>query len=258
MELSTMTTASTFFESHIVGVRFSGTAACERMTWSAGWFNNWLDDELSFSESGQIAAGRVTGTPILADGGRRLLHLGVSAVYREAPNGSLKSRSIPEVYGAPDLVNGRVPGGPRHIGRRRARGGRGALHGLGGIHGDARIVAADRQPRLLGLLRRGLLVFDRRDPAVRPLQRNFRENPSKAPFSFKHGGPGAWVLAARYSSIDLTSGSIDGGRFDRLGGALSWYPNQRWRFEFDYGYGNRAAGLVGHTHFYQLRLQFQL
>ena len=52
-----MTTASTFFESHIVGVRFSGIAACERMTWSAGWFNNWLDSELSFSESGQIAAG---------------------------------------------------------------------------------------------------------------------------------------------------------------------------------------------------------
>ena len=92
MELSTMTTASTFFESHIVGVRFSGTAAGERMTWSAGWFNNWLDDDLSFSESGQIAAGRVTGTPILAGGGRRLLHLGFSAVYRQAPNGSLKSR----------------------------------------------------------------------------------------------------------------------------------------------------------------------
>ena len=80
-----------------------------------------------------------------------------------------------------------------------------------------------------------------------------------APFSFKHGGPGAWVLAARYSSIDLTSGSIDGGQFDRLGGALSWYPNRHWRFEFNYGYGRlERGGIVGHTDFYQLRLQFQL
>ena len=57
------------------------------------------------------------------------------------------------------------------------------------------------------------------------------------PFSFRHGGRGAWEVAARYSSMDLTSGTVPGGRFSRLSGALSWYPTRQWRLEFNYGYG---------------------
>ena len=260
MELSTMTTASTFFESHIVGVRFSGTAAGERMTWSAGWFNNWLDDDLSFSESGQIAAGRVTGTPILADGGRRLLHLGVSAVYREAPNGSLKSRSIPEVYEAPDFVDtGTFPANhATSVGGELA-----AVEGPFTVSAEytGTHVSSPQtgNPDFSGFY---VVASWSLTGETRPYDRTsgtFGRILPSSPFSFRHGGPGAWVLAARYSSIDLTSGSIDGGQFDRLSGALSWYPNQHWRFEFNYGYGRlERGGIVGHTDFYQLRLQFQL
>jgi len=79
------------------------------------------------------------------------------------------------------------------------------------------------------------------------------------PFSFKHGGRGAWELAARYSRIDLTSGTLDGGEFERWSGGLSWRPTSMWRFEFNYGYGRlERGGIVGRTDFYQLRLQFQL
>jgi phosphate-selective porin OprO/OprP len=79
------------------------------------------------------------------------------------------------------------------------------------------------------------------------------------PFSFKHGGLGAWELAARYSRIDLTSGAIDGGEFERWSGALSWRPTVQWRVEFNYGYGRlERGGIVGPSDFYQLRLQFQL
>jgi hypothetical protein len=76
LERPTMSTAFAFIDSHIAGVRFSNTAASGRMTWSAGWFNNWLDDGLSFDASGQIGAARVTGLLVEAEGGRRLLHLG--------------------------------------------------------------------------------------------------------------------------------------------------------------------------------------
>lgn len=80
-----------------------------------------------------------------------------------------------------------------------------------------------------------------------------------APFSFKHGGPGAWEVAARYASVDLANGAVQGGKLDRLSGALSWYPTNQFRFEFNYGYGrlNRDR-LQGRNNFYQLRLQFQL
>jgi hypothetical protein len=60
-------------------------------------------------------------------------------------------------------------------------------------------------------------------------------------------------------SVDLAGGTVDGGKFDRLTGALSWYPTSSRRVEFNYGYGRLdRSGLVGHTNFYQLRLQFQL
>lgn len=84
-----------------------------------------------------------------------------------------------------------------------------------------------------------------------------RDDPSLGSLFVQTRGPGARELAARYSSIDLTSGTVEGGQFDRWCGALSWYPTRLWRFEFNYGVLGHA-GIVGRTNFYQLRLQFQL
>ena len=87
----------------------------------------------------------------------------------------------------------------------------------------------------------------------------FGELQPSAPFSFKHGGTGAFEIGARYSNIDLTSGAVDGGKFERWGGAVSWFPTGQWRFEFNYGYGRlQRSGLDGRTHFYQLRLQWEI
>jgi phosphate-selective porin len=44
-------------------------------------------------------------------------------------------------------------------------------------------------------------------------------------------------VAARYSSIDLSSGAGTGGKFDRWSGALSWFPTSQWRVEFNHGCG---------------------
>ncbi len=260
MERSVMTTATTFVESHVAGVRFSNTAAAGRMTWSAGWFNNWLDDGLTFGESGNIFAGRVSGLPVETDGGRRLLHLGVSAAYRQAQNGSFKSKSVPEIYEAPNFVDtGSFPAdhgtsigaelaaveGPVTISGEYSTTGISSPQ-TGNPHFDGFYVMASWA--LTGETRpydHALGVFGMISPA--------------APFSFKHGGSGAWEVAARYSSVDLTSGAVQGGKFDRLSGALSWFPTSQWRLEFNYGYGRlNREGLQGWTDFYQLRLQFQL
>jgi phosphate-selective porin OprO/OprP len=260
MELSVMSTASTFFESHVVGVRFSNAILGGRMTWSGGWFNNWLDDDLSFSESGQIFAGRVTGLAMDQDGGRELLHLGVSAVYREAPNGSFKVKSIPEVYEAPDFVDtGSFPAN-----HATSVGGE-----LAAVQ-DAFTLSAEYMATYVSSPQTGnpdfsgfyVMATYALTGETRPYEHEtgaFGMIRPSAPFSFKHGGCGAWEVGARYSKIDLTSGTVNGGVFDRWSGALSWYPTAQFRFEFNYGYGRLdRAGLVGHTNFYQLRLQFQL
>ncbi len=260
MERSVMTTAFTFIDSHIVGIRFADSLAAGRMTWSAGWFNNWLDDGLTFGESGNIFAGRVSGLPVDEDGGRRLLHVGVSAVYRQAPNGTLRSRSVPEVYEAPDFVDtGAFPAGHgTSVGAELA-----VAEGpvtLSGEYTSSGISSPQTgDPRFDGFY---VMAAWALTGETRPYDRDigaFGMIRPAAPFSFKHGGLGAWEVAARYSYVDLSSGTIEGGVFDRWSAALSWYPTSQWRFEFNYGYGRlRRAGLDGRTDFYQLRLQFQL
>ena len=258
MERSTMTTAFAFVDSHVVGVRFSGTAAGDRMTWSAGWFNNWLQNDLSFSESGQIAAGRVSGLPI--DAGRRLLHVAFSGAYREAPGGSFKIKSVPEVYEAPDFVD---------TGTFAADHGTSIGAELAYAEGPV-LISSEYTSTWVSSAQTGDPRFDGFYVAAswcltgesRPYDRvtgSFGAISPSTPFSFRRGGIGAWEIAARYSKIDLTSGTLDGGEFERWSGALSWRPTVRWRVEFNYGNGRlEKAGLVGTTNFYQLRLQFQL
>ena len=260
MERSTMTTAFAFVDSHIVGVRFSNSVAGGRMTWSAGWFNNWLDDGLSFDESGNIFGGRVTGLAIEQEGGRRLLHLGVSAVYRQAKGEDFKLKSVPEVYEAPDFVDtGSFPAtSGTSVGGELA-----LVEGPVTVSGEYAYTSTDApqvgNPHFSGYYAMVSWVLTGEQ---RPYDRStgvFGAISPAAPFSFRHGGCGAWEVAARWSSVDLTSAAVQGGKFDRLSGALSWRPTSQVRFEFNYGYGRLDRdGLRGRSNFYQLRLQFQL
>ena len=260
MERSTMSTAFAFVDSHVVGIRFSGTAAAGRMTWSAGWFNNWLDDGLSFDESGNIFGGRVTGLVIEEDGGRRLLHVGASAAYRQAKGQNFRLKSVPEVYEAPNFVDtGSFPASSgSSVGGELA-----LVEGPVTVSGEYSSTSIDSpqmgDPRFSGYYAMASWALT---GEARPYDQTlgvFGMISPAAPFSFKHGGCGAWELAARYSSVDLSNAGVQGGKFDRLSGALSWYPTSQVRFEFNYGYGRLdRSGLEGRSNFYQLRLQLQL
>ncbi len=48
------------------------------------------------------------------------------------------------------------------------------------------------------------------------------------------GGIGAWEVAARYSSVDLSDGAIDGGAEDNFTIGLNWYPTKTTRMMLDY------------------------
>jgi phosphate-selective porin OprO/OprP len=73
------------------------------------------------------------------------------------------------------------------------------------------------------------------------------------------GGPGAWEVLGHATWIDLDSGTLSGGQFWRLTPMVNWYLSGMVRLEFAYGYGSLDRfGLVGKTHFFQTRLQFQL
>jgi phosphate-selective porin OprO/OprP len=73
------------------------------------------------------------------------------------------------------------------------------------------------------------------------------------------GGPGAWELVARFSYIDLDSGSLQGGKFWRITPVVNWHLSDHVRLVMTYGYGSLDRfHLRGKTHFFQSRLQLQL
>ena len=59
-----------------------------------------------------------------------------------------------------------------------------------------------------------------------------RQKP-KNPF-LEEGGPGAWEIAARFSTMDLNDGSVLGGDQDNLTFAVNWYPNSAFRVMLNY------------------------
>ena len=258
MERSTMSQALTTARS--TGVRLQGTAAGGRMNWSAGWYNGWLTNDLSFKQSGNIVNGRVAGLPVDAEGGRRLLHLGAWGAYAEAEQGQGISRSRPEVYESPFFVDtGEIPA----ISSTSFGAEFGAVEGpvtvaaeYTGIRGDAPQVG---DPRFWAYYVQASWAIT---GETRPYDHScgcFGELQPFRSLSFRHGGAGAFEVGARYSKIDLTSGAVDGGKFDRWSGAFSWFPTNEFRFEFNYGYGTMERfGIRGRTRFYQLRLQWEI
>jgi phosphate-selective porin OprO and OprP len=71
------------------------------------------------------------------------------------------------------------------------------------------------------------------------------------------GPAGAWQLAVRYSTIDLTDGGIEGGEEENLGVALNWYPNYYLRFSANYieVLDHERQGVSDEPSIFQLRAQ---
>ena len=73
------------------------------------------------------------------------------------------------------------------------------------------------------------------------------------------GGPGAWEVVTRFSYSDMDSQTIRGGKFWRLTPMVNWHMSDNVRLELVYGYSSlNRFDVVGKTHYFQSRFQFQL
>jgi phosphate-selective porin OprO/OprP len=238
------------------GIKVTGYARRRPLTWNFGVFTDALSEKQSFSIADHQVIGRLVWQPILSDEGRgNLLHVGVALRYAKSDDGQLQPRSRPEAYLAPYFVDtGKFPAnsttmtglelyyrpGPLLIGSEymfqhvdAPEKGNPYFHG-----GEVSVVwLATGETRSYN---RAGGYFN----AVSPARSVFR------------GGPGAWELVARYSYIDLDSGPLRGGKFWRITPMVNWHLDDSVRLEFVYGYGTLDRfSLVGHTQFFQSRLQ---
>ena len=72
------------------------------------------------------------------------------------------------------------------------------------------------------------------------------------------GGPGAWEVALRYSTLDLNYGWWPrGGKQESITGALNWHLNPNAKVKFEYVRADVSHDLYGgNADIFQTRIQF--
>jgi phosphate-selective porin OprO/OprP len=267
-----------FVPSRNAGIQFSdallGEPKAERLTWAIGAFKE-TDDLPSSNDSdedqGYQITGRVTGLPIYADKGRKLLHLGAAFSHRNPDGARVNYGTRPESrvalfrYVDPDAF----PAGFRF---RDTVADNINLYGLelAGIFGplsfQSEYVRSDVETEL-----GGDLTFDgyylQAGYFLTGENRTYRhdgariENPVvKHPFKLRgeERGWGAWEVAARYGAVDISDGPVRGGEHSSVTLGVNWFLNQNVKISTNYIHNEIDHDLYeGDFDVLQTRFQFE-
>lgn len=235
-----------------IGFKLANTIAGGRMTWAAGWFNDWwiVDDE-SFDESANFFTGRVTGLPHWANDGSDYVHLGVSMRYQGANKGTVRFRARPESSISSYYTDtGSLPADHANDVNVETLWGRGPF-----------MVSSDFTQSWVDAPDSGNpYLWSAYVTVSYVLTGEHRPYDTKVAYARRvlpEGRWGAWEIVGRYSHVDFDDRLVSGGTFDKGTVGLNWWATRRWRLGFDYGLtGLDRAGLYGRTHSLHTRIQW--
>ena len=219
-----------FFVSRNIGGKISQVFANQRMTASAGVFNDWWATSDSFKESGTDVSTRLTG--LLCDQleAQRFVHLGVSGRYVGADDNTLRYAEPPGVHVAANYVDtGDIPADHAwHLGFEGLWS-EGPFSLLGEYNRAwVRSASADN-PEFFGYYITASWVLT---GEARPYDHT---NGYARRITPKYRG-GAPELVARFSHIDLDDKAVQGGKFDKIYVGINWWATQQWRLAFGWGH----------------------
>ncbi|HEY3403695.1 MAG TPA: porin [Ohtaekwangia sp.] len=240
------------------GIKWLGYLPKPRIFWNAGAFADWLSKGQSFSTFEWQVALRAGILPIYRPESNQVFHLGASYRHGVPVKNEIRVRSRPEADPAFHFIDtGKFPtdysnqiGGEIYY-----------SHGpvmLGSeIYWHGFHSAQENNPVYFGgeCVVSYMLTGESRPYHTSTAILGFV--PVKK--SVFKGGPGAWEVLVRFSTLDLTDGNVDGGKFWRITPMMNWYLSKDVRLALTYGYGvlDRFA-LKGTTQFFQTRIQFTL
>jgi phosphate-selective porin OprO and OprP len=240
------------------GVKWLGFLPKQRIFWNLGMFADWLSAGQSFSTYKWQTAARLGWLPIYLPEDKKFLHAAISYRYGEPVNGEIRMSSRPEANPAPKFIDtGKFSSSnSNHIG--------GEVYFNSGpwmigseIYAHHFSSPSANDPVLVGgeVVVSYLLTGESRPYHTSTAIIGFV--PVSRPV-FK-GGPGAWEVLCRYSTLDLDGGALHGGKFWRITPMINWYLSKDVRVELVYGYGVLDRfNLKGATQFFQSRLQLTL
>jgi phosphate-selective porin OprO/OprP len=212
------------------GFQIGAPFAKGRMTWALGTFAP-ASYQATGDASGDYVRGVVRLTGLAVDRLDQIvpqyLHLGLSASELSSGRVGVQYQSRPESHLAPYLVD------------------TGSMHDSESLQADLEAAwvkgpyslqaeflgSRVNRPGIPSVSFGGLYVMGTWSPTgeSRPYDRSGGVLtglvPSR-PFTFKHGGRGAWELALRHSRLDLSDGEVHGGRMSTTTFGASWYMNR--------------------------------
>ena len=200
------------------------TSSIERMTWTAGWFDDWFKDDTPFKEHSTDFAARVTGLPMMSADGTRYLHLALGARYTGTTRGILRLKGRPESNITDDYVDTSDFAGKsvRALSME-------LLWTQGPLSVMAEIVPAWTDAPDVGnpnFLGPSLVVSYVLTGENRPYDQQVGYARRIIP---------GHVSALSKSSVatgtrDLTDSAINGGEISKWTGGLNWWASQQWKF----------------------------
>src|SRR5271168_4912568 len=239
------------------GFKWLGYTPKHGFLWNFGYYNDWLSQGQSFSTYHNQTVLRAVWLPIHSDETRTVFHLGVNLRNGSPKQGQLQFRSRPESFTAPYFVDtGKFASTNTKMAGYETYYRKGSLL-LGSEYWWVNVSSpSTHNPTIHGgdVVATWCVTGEAR--AYNTVQGAFREVIPKRPvFS---GGLGAVELVARFSDIELDSGTLHGGKFWRFTPMVNWYLTDYLRFVGTYGIGRLDRfNLKGNTQFFQTRLQFE-
>lgn len=241
------------------GIKWFGYLPKSRVFWNLGVFADWFSEGQGFSTFSSQYAARVGWLPFHNPENNSLLHVGMNYRHGTPLNGEIRLKSRPESNNTPIFIDTGVFASDQsnHYG--------GEVYYSNGpllvgsefyFHSFSSAEAAD--PTFFGgeIILSYVLTGESKPynatggniygfvPVAKPVLK---------------GGWGTWEAVLRISTLDLTDGNLQGGKFWRITPMVNWYLSKYLRLEFAYGYGilDRYQ-LKGATQFFQSRMQFSI
>jgi phosphate-selective porin OprO and OprP len=240
------------------GVKWLGYLPKQKIFWNLGVYTDWLSEGQSFSTFKWQTAGRVGWLPIYSPDDQTVFHIGMSYRYGEPKNGEIKVSSRPEADPAPKFIDtGKFQSDHSNQFGAEAYYKDGPWMFGSEVYSHRFNSSTSGNPVFFGGEVVASYMITGESRPYNTATSIFGFVPVKRPV-FK-GGPGAWEVLVRASTLDLNGGTIRGGKFWRVTPMVNWYLSKDVRFEFAYGYGVLDRfGLKGATQFFQARLQLTL
>jgi phosphate-selective porin OprO and OprP len=235
------------------GIGYGG----ENWSVNAGAFGETADEDAGDNpdggeaDSGISAAGRVTFDPILSD--THLLHVGASLYWRDPGRGEtteLLTRPESHVTDVALVDTGAIANvdDVQTYGLEAA-----TVQGLMHAEGEymlSNVNTAAGDFDFDGWYIEGGYFLTGESRPYDPEEGKWTRVTPEGPY-------GAWEVAARYCTVDLNDGVIQGGMEDDVGVALNWYPNYYLRFSANYinVVDQERAGVSDEPNIFQVRAQ---